>query len=109
MRIMSCAVLYSHGGAAHRIRQQAPLRGHRVTHPDVLVVGDANPDLILGGDVVPRFGQQEQLLDRAEWVLGGSAAITGMRAMRRVAISRTGFMVLTASYPETTAIQSDLP
>ena len=44
-------------------------------HP-VLVVGDANPDLILGGDVVPRFGQQEQLIDRADWGLGGSAAIT---------------------------------
>ena len=44
--------------------------------PDVLVVGDANPDLVLTGDVIPRFGQQEQLLDRADWLLGGSAAIT---------------------------------
>jgi ribokinase len=43
---------------------------------DVLVVGDANPDLILRGDVVPRFGQEEQLLTGAELVLGGSAAIT---------------------------------
>ena len=43
---------------------------------DVLVVGDANPDLILRGDVVPRFGQVEQLLDGAELVLGGSASIT---------------------------------
>jgi sugar/nucleoside kinase (ribokinase family) len=42
----------------------------------VLVVGDANPDLVLRGDVVPRFGQAEQLLDAAELVLGGSAAIT---------------------------------
>lgn len=42
----------------------------------VLAVGDLNPDLILGGDVVPRFGQVEQLLDRAEVLLGGSAAIT---------------------------------
>lgn len=42
----------------------------------VLVVGDANPDLILRGDVVPRFGQAEQLLDTADLVLGGSAAIT---------------------------------
>lgn len=41
----------------------------------VLVVGDANPDLVLTGDVVPRFGQAEQLLDRAELLLGGSAAI----------------------------------
>jgi ribokinase len=34
--------------------------------PDVLVVGDANPDLVLTGDVVPRFGQEEQLLERAD-------------------------------------------
>jgi ribokinase len=47
-----------------------------MTSPDVLVVGDANPDLVLTGDVVPRFGQQEQLLDGASLVLGGSAAIT---------------------------------
>ncbi|MGA8245932.1 MAG: carbohydrate kinase family protein, partial [Nocardioides sp.] len=42
----------------------------------VLVVGDANPDLVLRGDVVPRFGQAEQLLDEAALVVGGSAAIT---------------------------------
>jgi ribokinase len=42
----------------------------------VLVVGDANPDLILRGDVVPRFGQAEQLLSDATLVIGGSAAIT---------------------------------
>jgi sugar/nucleoside kinase (ribokinase family) len=42
----------------------------------VLVVGDANPDLVLRGDVVPRFGQAEQLLDDADLVIGGSAAIT---------------------------------
>ena len=43
-------------------------------HP-VLVIGDANVDLVLRGDVVPRFGQAEQLLSEAELVLGGSAAI----------------------------------
>jgi sugar/nucleoside kinase (ribokinase family) len=42
---------------------------------DVLVVGDANPDLILRGDVVPRFGQAEQLLTGADLVIGGSGAI----------------------------------
>ncbi|MGQ7296143.1 carbohydrate kinase family protein [Quadrisphaera sp. KR29] len=41
----------------------------------VLVVGDANADLVLRGDVVPRFGQAEQLLEAADVVLGGSAAI----------------------------------
>jgi ribokinase len=42
----------------------------------VLVVGDVNPDLVLSGDVVPRFGQAEQLLSGAELVIGGSAGIT---------------------------------
>jgi sugar/nucleoside kinase (ribokinase family) len=42
----------------------------------VLVVGDLNPDLILAGDIVPRFGQAEQMLDAAELVIGGSAGIT---------------------------------
>ena len=45
------------------------------TGVDVLVVGDANPDLLLTGDTVPRFGQAEQLLDSADLLLGGSAAI----------------------------------
>lgn len=43
---------------------------------DVLVLGDLNPDLVLTGDVVPRFGQAEQLLDGADLLLGGSGAIT---------------------------------
>ncbi len=43
---------------------------------DVLVLGDLNPDLVLTGDVVPRFGQAEQLLDDARLVIGGSGAIT---------------------------------
>lgn len=42
---------------------------------DVLVLGDANPDLVLRGDVVPRFGQAEQLLDSADFVVGGSGSI----------------------------------
>ena len=46
-----------------------------MTPGGVLVVGDANVDLVLAGDVVPRFGQAEQLLDRADLVLGGSASI----------------------------------
>lgn len=43
--------------------------------PHVLVVGDANVDLILQGDIVPRFRQEEQLLDTARLVLGSSAGI----------------------------------
>lgn len=41
----------------------------------VLVAGDANLDLILRGDVVPRFGQAEQLAESGDLVLGGSASI----------------------------------
>jgi sugar/nucleoside kinase (ribokinase family) len=48
----------------------------------LLVVGDANPDLVLRGDIVPRFGQAEQLLDAADLVLGGSAAITACGTAR---------------------------
>ena len=43
--------------------------------PEVLVIGDANPDLLLTGDVIPQFGQVEKLVDSADLVLGGSAAI----------------------------------
>jgi ribokinase len=49
---------------------------------DVLVVGDANPDLILRGDVRPRYGQAEQLLTAADLVLGGSASITAAGCAR---------------------------
>lgn len=53
---------------------------------DVLVVGDANPDLILRGDVRPRFGQAEQLLDSAELTLGGSAALVA-HGLARLGVS----------------------
>lgn len=44
---------------------------------DVVVLGDANPDLILtGGGVVPQFGQAESIVDSAAFSLGGSGAIT---------------------------------
>lgn len=49
---------------------------------DLLVVGDTNPDLILLGDVRPQFGQVEQLLEAADLVLGGSAAITATGTAR---------------------------
>lgn len=49
---------------------------------DLLVIGDANPDLVLRGDIIPRFGQAEQLLDAADLVLGGSAAITACGTAR---------------------------
>ncbi len=47
----------------------------REAHVRILVVGDANVDLVLRGDVVPRFGQAEQLLDSADLTLGSSAGI----------------------------------
>ena len=50
---------------------------------DLLVVGDANADLVLrGGDIVPAFGQREQLVDHAALVLGGSGAIVAAGAAR---------------------------
>jgi len=42
---------------------------------DLLVAGEINPDLILSGDVVPRFHQAEQCLDRALLTVGSSSAI----------------------------------
>jgi sugar/nucleoside kinase (ribokinase family) len=66
--------------AQHRasiaVRSRKPSEeGVEVSAPDVLVIGDANPDLVLTGDVVPAFGQAETLVDVADLVLGGSAAI----------------------------------
>ena len=49
---------------------------------DVVVVGELNPDLILSGDVEPAFGQVEKLVDRAELVIGSSAAIFACGASR---------------------------
>ena len=49
---------------------------------DLVVLGDCNPDLLLGGDVVPRFGQAEQLLDIAQLTIGGSGAIVAAGAAR---------------------------
>lgn len=53
---------------------------------DVLVVGDANPDLVLRGDVHPRFGQAEQVLDSADLTLGGSAALVA-HGLARLGVS----------------------
>ncbi|MFL6098855.1 MAG: carbohydrate kinase family protein [Actinomycetales bacterium] len=52
------------------------MSAHAAGARTVLVVGDANTDLVLTGDVVPRFGQREQLLDAASVTIGGSASIT---------------------------------
>jgi hypothetical protein len=44
---------------------------------DVLVLGDANPDLVMrGGNVHPAFGQAERLVDEAKLTIGGSDAIS---------------------------------
>jgi len=54
-----------------------------VSELDLLVVGDVNADLVLrGGDLVPSFGQREQLVDSASLVLGGSGAIVAAGAAR---------------------------
>ncbi len=44
---------------------------------DVYVIGDVNPDiLVIGGDVVPEFGQVEKLVGTIRLTVGGSSAIT---------------------------------
>jgi ribokinase len=49
---------------------------------DILVLGDANPDLVLTGDVDPSFGQVERLVEDARLTIGGSAAIVAAGAAR---------------------------
>src|SRR5262245_18722582 len=49
---------------------------------DLLVVGDTGVDLVLRGDVRPRFGQEEQLLSAGDLVLGGSSTITAAGCAR---------------------------
>ena len=50
---------------------------------DLVVVGDANPDvLVIGDDVTPEFGQKEKLVRSGILTLGGSAAITAVAAAR---------------------------
>lgn len=49
---------------------------------DLLVLGDANPDLVLRGDVAPEFGQTEKLVSDARLVVGGSGAIMASGAAR---------------------------
>jgi sugar/nucleoside kinase (ribokinase family) len=50
---------------------------------DLLVLGDANPDLVLhGGQVEPAFGQAERLVEHATLTIGGSGAILACGAAR---------------------------
>jgi sugar/nucleoside kinase (ribokinase family) len=49
---------------------------------DILVAGEINPDLILTGDVIPAFGQVEQLVDAASLTIGSSSAIFACGAAR---------------------------
>jgi sugar/nucleoside kinase (ribokinase family) len=50
---------------------------------DLVVIGDANPDvLVIGDDVTPEFGQKEKLVRSGSLAVGGSAAITAVAAAR---------------------------
>jgi sugar/nucleoside kinase (ribokinase family) len=51
-------------------------------HADVAVVGELCVDLILSGDVTPRFGQAEKLVDDAVLTIGSSSAIFACAAAR---------------------------
>ena len=60
-----------------------------MTDLDLLVLGDANPDLVLRGDVTPVFGQTERLVDEGTLTVGGSGAIMACAAAKLGL--RTGF------------------
>ncbi|MFD6275888.1 carbohydrate kinase family protein [Streptomyces sp. NPDC060209] len=50
---------------------------------DLLVIGDVNPDIVLGPlDTPPAFGQREQLVETGLLTLGGSGAIMACGAAR---------------------------
>jgi sugar/nucleoside kinase (ribokinase family) len=50
---------------------------------DVITFGDLCVDLIVaGGDIVPRFGQVEQIVDRYELEMGGSCSIFACQAAK---------------------------
>lgn len=50
---------------------------------DLLVIGDCNADLLVrGDDVVPRFGQEELLVDEMNLTIGGSGGICAAGAAR---------------------------
>jgi len=68
-----------------------------MTRFDVVVVGELNVDLIARGDVVPRWGQAEQLLDDATLTLGSSAAIMASGCARLGL--RTAFIGLVGADP----------
>jgi sugar/nucleoside kinase (ribokinase family) len=53
-----------------------------VADPNLLILGDANPDLVLTGNVEPAFGQAERLVDGAHLTVGGSGAIVACGAAR---------------------------
>ncbi|MFF4255704.1 carbohydrate kinase family protein [Streptomyces sp. NPDC001663] len=49
---------------------------------DLLVIGDANPDVVVGPVTGIEFGQRERLVEHGRLVLGGSAAIMACGAAR---------------------------
>jgi sugar/nucleoside kinase (ribokinase family) len=50
---------------------------------DLLVLGDANPDLVLrGGDLEPAWGQAERLVEEGTLTVGGSGAIMACAAAK---------------------------
>ncbi|MEK8171228.1 hypothetical protein NKH77_22445 [Streptomyces sp. M19] len=61
-----------------RMKTGRPSSGHRY---DLVVLGELNADVVTDcGDVLPRFGQAEQIVDRAALTLGSSGAITASAA-----------------------------
>jgi hypothetical protein len=48
-----------------------------LSRPDLVIIGDCNPDVLVSGpDVTPAFSQQEKLVERMSLVVGGSGALS---------------------------------
>lgn len=75
--------------------------------PELVVLGDCNPDLIMRGNVRPRFGQAETLVGSASLAIGGSGTITACGAARlgiaTVLIAAVGDDVLGRAQVDATA------
>jgi sugar/nucleoside kinase (ribokinase family) len=74
---------------------------------DLLVLGDANPDLVLrGGDLEPAWGQAERLVDEGTLTVGGSGAIMACAAAKLGL--RAGFAGVVGNDPFGSFMRSEL-
>jgi sugar/nucleoside kinase (ribokinase family) len=78
-----------------------------MTDLDLLVLGDANPDLVLrGGNVEPAWGQTERIVEEGSLTVGGSGAIMACAAAKLGL--RTAFAGVVGDDPLGTYIRQQL-